>query len=556
MLKIVNMCVSNPSKDKFLFLKRNKSPFKDYFGMLGGKIKEGEEPCDAACRELLEESGIIDKGRFLGKCHEKIINDMGIVAELEIYFFHFVVDENVEFNSSSEGELKWISINEFKNNKLIPSDPLMIDAFFNKRLKEVKSVIEEKDEEYSQKEFDECIIEKVRKFVLGVCDGLEHGDEWYNNHFSSVVKYSKILGEKNNADLGKTTLNSIVFPSSPNPNIESLQGFVDLEVLRIAAWLHDIGSILDGREDHHITGAKIAEDKLREFNYPGEKIQKVKHCILAHRGSKDIKRETIEAEILADADSMSHFDELGGLFKYEFIIGGINFKQREAQKRVREKLARSYNKLSDSAKKIIQPRYEAAMLLLEENGGEKENKNEFKENRDFIHIAKNLNERKKVVFTAQSCKNFHLRMLICKHAFEQGVVPVNPFNTFGYYLYELVDRNLVRNGNNNLMERCDELWVYGEISDGVLAEIQMFEKWRRPIRFFDISNPKLIKEISNNELVFENNVKNYANVLINIDNPLNKVTSKRGFSIYPTPTKCDTIKGIGYNKEYKNGFSS
>ncbi len=35
-----------------------------------------------------------------------------------------------------------------------------------------------------------------------------------------------------------------------------------------------------------------------------------------------------------------------------------------------------------------------------------------------------------------------------------------------------------------------------------------------------------------------------------IDNPLNKVTSK-GFSIYPTPTKCDTIKGIGYNKTNK-----
>ena len=30
-----------------------------------------------------------------------------------------------------------------------------------------------------------------------------------------------------------------------------------------------------------------------------------------------------------------------------------------------------------------------------------------------------------------------------------------------------------------------------------------------------------------------------------IDNPLNKITSKRGFSIYPTPTECDTIKGMG-----------
>ena len=130
---------------------------------------------------------------------------------------------------------------------------------------------------------------------------------------------------------------------------------------------------------------------------------------------------------------------------------------------------------------------------------------------EFNHVAKNLQDEKKVVFTAQSCKNFHQRMLICKHAFEQGVIPINPFNVFGYYLYELVERDLVRNGNNNLMKRCDELWVYGEISDGVLAEIQMFKRLDKPIRFFDISKlPKEVREISKNELIFEDEVKEFA----------------------------------------------
>jgi len=129
---------------------------------------------------------------------------------------------------------------------------------------------------------------------------------------------------------------------------------------------------------------------------------------------------------------------------------------------------------------------------------------------EFNHVAKSLQEDNKVVFTAQSCKNFHQRMLICKHVFEQGAVPVNPFNLFGYYLYELVDRNLVRNGNNNLMKRCDELWVYGEISDGILAEIQMFKQLGRTIRFFDISKlPREVKEISKEELVFEDELKEF-----------------------------------------------
>ncbi len=133
---------------------------------------------------------------------------------------------------------------------------------------------------------------------------------------------------------------------------------------------------------------------------------------------------------------------------------------------------------------------------------------------NFEHIAEGLQEEKKVIFTAQSCKNFHQRMLICKHAFEQGVVPVNPFNTFGYYLYELVERDLVRNGNNNLMKRSDELWVYGEVSDGVLAEIQMFKSLGKPIRFFDISKlPKEVREITKEEVKFEDEVKEYKDLI-------------------------------------------
>ncbi|MEF2175148.1 MAG: hypothetical protein V3575_01645 [Candidatus Absconditabacteria bacterium] len=128
----------------------------------------------------------------------------------------------------------------------------------------------------------------------------------------------------------------------------------------------------------------------------------------------------------------------------------------------------------------------------------------------FNHIATTLNEEKKVVFTAQSCKNFHLRMLICKHAFQMGVVPVNPFMVFGYYLYELVDRNHVRNGNNNLIKRCDELRVYGEISDGVLAEILMCKEIGMPIRYFDISGlPSKVLEINKEECKFEDGLKDY-----------------------------------------------
>jgi len=101
-------------------------------------------------------------------------------------------------------------------------------------------------------------------------------------------------------------------------------------------------------------------------------------------------------------------------------------------------------------------------------------------------------------------------MLICRHAFNEGVVPINPFNVFGYYLYELVERDMVRNGNNNLLLRCDELWVYGDISDGMLSEINTFNKTGKPVRCFDISGlPESVVEVEISKLPFEANVEKY-----------------------------------------------
>lgn len=136
-------------------------------------------------------------------------------------------------------------------------------------------------------------------------------------------------------------------------------------------------------------------------------------------------------------------------------------------------------------------------------------------NKTFRHIADNLHDDKVVVFTAISAKNFHQRMLISKFVFDQGCVPVNPFTNFGYYLYELVDRDVVSNGNNNLVKRCDELWVFGDISDGILSEIKLFAKLQRPIKYFDISQlPKKISKTSISKLPFEAGLEKFRKEFI------------------------------------------
>lgn len=142
---------------------------------------------------------------------------------------------------------------------------------------------------------------------------------------------------------------------------ENLGG--DKEIIEIAAWLHDVGSIRNGRDNHHITGAEIAEKKLNELNYPQDKIEIIKKCILNHRGSQNNIRESIEEQIIAEADAMSAFESLPGLFKAAFVYENKN--QGEAKESVREKLQNKWSQLHfEKSRKLIKPKYEAAMLLL------------------------------------------------------------------------------------------------------------------------------------------------------------------------------------------------
>lgn len=182
------------------------------------------------------------------------------------------------------------------------------------------------------------IIDEIKNFVENECKKptSKYGEEPFAFHFVPMQKYAEKLAD----ELGG-----------------------DKEVILIASWLHDIGSIIHGREDHHITGAKIAEEKLKELGYPAEKIELVKKCILNHRGSQQNQRNTIEEQIVTEADVLCNFDNIVGLFKAALVYE--NKTQGEAMDSVRKKLEQKWNQLHfENSKKIIKPKFEAAMLLL------------------------------------------------------------------------------------------------------------------------------------------------------------------------------------------------
>jgi len=105
---------------------------------------------------------------------------------------------------------------------------------------------------------------------------------------------------------------------------------IELDILKTSALLHDIARIREDEDqharrmsvDHAVLGAEMSEKILRELAYPEEKIDRIKHCISAHRFRGENPPETIEAKILSDADKLDVLGATG--IARSFTIGGEN----------------------------------------------------------------------------------------------------------------------------------------------------------------------------------------------------------------------------------------
>jgi len=182
------------------------------------------------------------------------------------------------------------------------------------------------------------VIEEIRKEIIKRCEGYENkcGYGAWTHHIKAVVDNAIILAEKYGADV---------------------------EIVTLAALLHDIASVTKDEylEEHHIYGAAIAEELLTELNYPQDKIELIKKCILNHRGSRPTKKTSIEEVCVADADAITHFDNIPSLFSLVYKERQLSID--DGAQFVKDKLERSYNKLSDASKEFYKHKYECAMNI-------------------------------------------------------------------------------------------------------------------------------------------------------------------------------------------------
>jgi uncharacterized protein len=183
------------------------------------------------------------------------------------------------------------------------------------------------------------IRNEVKKIVKDACYSADNNFSYttWQYHIVPVVKHSLRLGK--------------IFKA-------------DLEVLELAAYLHDYSGILNYKlyEKHHLHSARLAGKILTSLEFSPAKIDLVKRCIISHRGSIKSKRKSVEEKILASADAMSHFTELADMF---YLAFGIHkYKTKEGAKWLEEKLERSWKKIMPIGRKMIKSEREISKKII------------------------------------------------------------------------------------------------------------------------------------------------------------------------------------------------
>jgi uncharacterized protein len=136
----------------------------------------------------------------------------------------------------------------------------------------------------------------------------------------------------------------------------------DMELVLVGALLHDIGRVVG--EPHNETGAKLAIEILDEIGYPAEKRDRIAKIILRHRQSRMDDLETLEEEIVWDADKIDLIGATGVLRSFHWA-GTMKIPFEDEIKWCREMGLSFYDSLhTKTAKEIAKNRHSEMVRLL------------------------------------------------------------------------------------------------------------------------------------------------------------------------------------------------
>ena len=188
------------------------------------------------------------------------------------------------------------------------------------------------------------LINEISQIVETACrtSANKFGDGMWTHHIQPMIGIVQSLAERRSADL---------------------------EIVTLAVLLHDLAGVQDPAkvEEHHVHGAAEADRLLSERDYPIERIQIIKDCILSHRGSVPREKSTPEAVCVADADAIVHITGSAALLFVAYSKLGMGVD--EGRRWVSEKLKRDWAKLSPDGRDVVRKEFDAAQLSLSDGSG-------------------------------------------------------------------------------------------------------------------------------------------------------------------------------------------
>ena len=172
------------------------------------------------------------------------------------------------------------------------------------------------------------LADYIREYVKGECGNSAMGRELYENHLILVAHYGIKLAMETGADP---------------------------EIVELAAYLHDFSFVIDDMDvkQHEAKGVAIADKLLRQFNYPHDKLERVKSCILNHSSLSRACGASREEGCLANADVMSRIAKPD----YWINVFSMTSNEEELIKRFYEQIERSWPLMTPFARAIVEDMY-------------------------------------------------------------------------------------------------------------------------------------------------------------------------------------------------------
>lgn len=184
----------------------------------------------------------------------------------------------------------------------------------------------------------------------------------YKKYYDLIQNQAEHFDKTQNCQIGQTWKYHL-FPVINNACMLADKFGADRDIVEVAAIFHDYADLLDfaNRDNHHTMGAELAEVFLRQDGFDDEFIERVKQCIVNHRGSVPKNKLTIEEICVADADAMSHLDSVVELICWRAYLGE---DIETCNNFVKQKIRKSFAKMSDKTKELVKDKYESIMKIL------------------------------------------------------------------------------------------------------------------------------------------------------------------------------------------------